>query len=541
MRTPPAAVLPLVALCAAVVLSGCGEPERGPAAPTHKIAQGVTLRYWTPRWLESLRADKAGALELYRKLEEVTGIHIELVFPSGGSAQSQLESLKASGQMPDIMEWSWYRSYPGGPAKAIDDGLVASLGELIPQHAPNLFRLLQQAPEIARAIATPDGRYYAFPDLRSDAATRARSGPLIRKDWLDKVGMQPPESLEQWHEMLLQFKRTPFGTPFGGAEYPFFVLSYKPWLSDELTVPYFFDSNAFAGAYGLSHGFYRRGDAFAYGPALPEYRQVLELLLTWFQEGLIHPSVLDPEAGRNWIEVVAKCGAWIGGVDAASFLNPIKYVPAPLPRKGSSGDAATLGSAIPSAYGGSRSAASRYRTEAVRWLDVAYGEWGARLFNFGIEGSTYALRGGLPELTKEVVAEIERGGSVEGATVEGLYGYSRGILGGPFDLSVSLYRYHLEALMPGASGVVMGWQAGSYTDPLFLLGLDGASQERLPGVFGAIREHAERNVLALISGRRPLAELDRFAKELDELGLPEALELLRREDAATRTRPLVFR
>ena len=65
--------------------------------------------------------------------------------------------------------------------------------------------------------------------------------------------------------------------------------------------------------------------------------------------------------------------------------------------------------------------------------------------------------------------------------------------------------------------------------------------ERPPGVFGAIREHTYRNVLAFISGRRPVADFDRFVKELDDLGLPQALETLRREDRAWKARRPVMR
>jgi hypothetical protein len=95
--------------------------------------------------------------------------------------------------------------------------------------------------------------------------------------------------------------------------------------------------------------------------------------------------------------------------------------------------------------------------------------------------------------------------------------------------------------MPGGSATVMGWREGSYEDPLPLIGVDPASEQRLPGVFGAIREHTYRGVLEFISGQRPISELGSFDRELDELGLPDALEILRREDRALQSRQPAMR
>jgi len=76
---------------------------------------------------------------------------------------------------------------------------------------------------------------------------------------------------------------------------------------------------------------------------------------------------------------------------------------------------------------------------------------------------------------------------------------------------------------------------------LALIGIDFSAEGRPPGAFGEIREHTYRNVLAFISGRRPLEELDRFAEELDERGLQGALETLERAELALRSRPSLVR
>src|SRR5512135_2837115 len=85
----------VVVLCSALTLAACERSESAQATPPGAIARGVTLRYWAPRWTESLRAEDATGLALYRKLEQFTGIHVEFTFPTSGLAQGQLEQLKA--------------------------------------------------------------------------------------------------------------------------------------------------------------------------------------------------------------------------------------------------------------------------------------------------------------------------------------------------------------------------------------------------------------------------------------------------------------
>jgi len=499
-------------------------------------------------WSDDLFA-AASADKLYEKLEQVTGVHVELITAKSMLAAEQLKELKASGSMPDIIEWSWLRSYPGGPGKAIDDGLIVSLAELIPRHAPNLLRLLREDVEVARAICTADGRYYAFPDLRVDPAVRAQVGAFFRKDWLEKVKMDPPTTLDQWHEVLRAFKRASFGTASGVPPYPFFILAWVRWWAAPMSVPARLEivglspSNGFAGAYGVAHGFYRRDERIRYGPAEPEYAEVLALLASWYAEGLIHPAIAEPDRGQDWIQVIASCGSWFASYDFVGWMKPLRYVPAPLPRRDSG--SAFLGPTVSSPCVGRSAAAvsatSAHVTEAVRWLDVAYGEWGKRLFNFGIKGASYTIERGDPVLVDSVTSDLARGGAKGESTWEGLYRYSRGLFGGPFDVSAELYRQQVEALMPGGEATILGWKAGAQVDPLVAIEDDPDAREALEEMLGPLQDYSNRQVLRFISGQRALSELRTFVRELDERGLEHILEILNRADEAWRRKAVLVR
>ena len=55
----------------------------------------------------------------------------------------------ADGNLPDIIEYGWV-GYPGGPEKAISDGVIIALNDVIDQYCPNLKKYLSENPDIDR-------------------------------------------------------------------------------------------------------------------------------------------------------------------------------------------------------------------------------------------------------------------------------------------------------------------------------------------------------------------------------------------------------
>ena len=45
------------------------------------------------------------------------------------------------------------------------------------------------------------------------------SGPILRKDWLDELGLEVPETIDEWENVLAQFKEKK------GATAPLTILS----------------------------------------------------------------------------------------------------------------------------------------------------------------------------------------------------------------------------------------------------------------------------------------------------------------------------
>jgi putative aldouronate transport system substrate-binding protein len=114
--------------------------------------------------------------------------------------------LVASGKYPDVIEFDWLHSCAGGPSKAIKDGVIVRLNDLIDKYASNYTKVLSDHPEWRRQVVTDEGDIYAFPFRRSDPVLLTFTGPVIRQDWLDKVSLKVPTTLDDWHTMLNAFK-----------------------------------------------------------------------------------------------------------------------------------------------------------------------------------------------------------------------------------------------------------------------------------------------------------------------------------------------
>lgn len=153
-------VLAIALAAATVALAGCnkgtvGEVEIGEEkyGKTYPIKTEETLTYWMPMTANiSTNASNYGDLPVAKELEKRTGIKVKYIHPSLTNKVEKFNLMVASGEFPDIIEYSW-ESY--GPDKAIKDGIILPLNDLIDAYAPNVKKIYDENPEIAKtAIQT---------------------------------------------------------------------------------------------------------------------------------------------------------------------------------------------------------------------------------------------------------------------------------------------------------------------------------------------------------------------------------------------------
>lgn len=282
------------------------DEDKGKSEGSSKITdKPVKLTYW-----ENLNANVAanhanlGDTKMAKEFQERTGVEIEYLHPPQGQAGEQFNLMIATDELPDLIGYGWL-SYPGGPGKAIADNIIVELNDLVDQYAPNFKKVLESDPMIDKMSKTDDGKYYMFPCIMGGERNMVSYGPVMRKDWLDDLGLEVPTTIDEWYDVLIAF-RDQKNAP-------------APFLGNDIT--------RMACAFDIVDGFYQEDGNIKYGPIEPSYRDYLETMNRWYKEGLIDPdyAALDG-AARDAKITGGETGAFFGwsGSGIQRYLTTMK-------------------------------------------------------------------------------------------------------------------------------------------------------------------------------------------------------------------------
>lgn len=386
-----------LAICLVVVPVASAELGRITTEP-------LTLDYWIPLGAKASQVITSNAeIPVYDVFEEKTGVNINWIHPSATDAGTQLSLMIASQQLPDMIFYNW-TSFSGGLAKALADNVIIPLNDMIDQYAPNYKALLDAHPDLAKQVSLDDGTIALFPSARTDMAVRVWFGPQIRQDWLESVGKEIPNSIDDWYDVLKAFKENDVnknGDP--NDEIPFVAAGASNLNSYLLS---------FAGAYGLVRAdFCLKDDRVVFSPAEPAYKDFLTEMNKWYTEGLLDPDFAAVDgAGVKSLVTSNQAGAYFGSLagNLGAYNTALqevcpegKIVSAPW-ASGAAGIAYQNEAEHTKAYNGAGAVittACRNVEAAVKWLDAHYSAEGSMLMNFGIEGLSYEMIDGYPTFT----------------------------------------------------------------------------------------------------------------------------------------------
>lgn len=398
-------VLSLVTACGN---SGTTKEASGSTAPagTASVSKDpVKVTLWTPMNPNAKAVVKSlNELPMVQEWAKKTNVTFDFQHSSGNTPQDDVQQygvMVASNNLPDSMLWNW-NSVQGGTSKMFKDGTIIKLNDLIEKNAPNLKKILDANPQIAKQIKADNGDIYALPHLKVGQYGQYKtfSGMVIRQDWLEELGLQAPETIDEWETVLRAFKEKKGVIPFTlNKSYP---LSFAD----------------FAGAYGVAgmstianaSSFYVDGGKVKFGPTQPEFKQYLATMQKWYKEGLIDPDFASNDTKTMDAKITSgKAGAFYGFIggsigtytpalqktDPKAKLAAVQY---PVLKKGeepkfvqASWEYDNIGTVITSA--------NKHAAETVKAIDYLYSDEGAMLKNFGVEGQTYTKVDGQPKYT----------------------------------------------------------------------------------------------------------------------------------------------
>lgn len=419
----------LVCLMALTMLPSALLAE-APAGPAEVPAEGYPIQledgsplklvYWAPlNGNVSANYTNLGDTPIYQELMERTGVEIEFLHPAAGNDNEALTLMLSGGDLPDLIEYTW-RTFPGGPAKAVSDYAILPLNDLLEENAPGLSSYLAKNDRVRQQIMTDDGTIYSFPFIRGDVGLQVAGGLVVREDWLNDLELEVPETIEDWETMLTQFKDEK------GAIAP---LTYEPYTMSWAL---------FQGAYGVGEGFYLKEDGtVAYGPIEPGYKDFLETFSRWYQNGLIDPDIANASGQTvNAYMTGGQSGAttgWIasrmGVLMTAGVEQDENYSVVAAPNPVSEGievnrfgqydfEAPPQATAI--------TPDCEHPELAAKFLDYGYTDEGHILMNFGIEGESFEFVDGYPTYTEDITNNPDK------PFAQALAAYVRSNYSGPF-------------------------------------------------------------------------------------------------------------
>ena len=226
-------------------------------------------------------------------LEEKTNVHIDWELVPSEEAESKLNLMIASGDIPEII---FSIASPSQAQLYGSQGLFLPLNDLIAEHAPRLQKMFEVYPRAKDVATSKDGNIYIMPNVEDCFQCSLAARLWIYQPWLDALGLDMPETTDELEQVLLAFKnQDPNGNgiadeiPFSGT------LSLDAW-------------NGPLDRYFMNSFLYNPGQFGGGGPWLvlqdgnvtpvynqPEWREGLRYLHRLYAQGLIDPQTFTQD------------------------------------------------------------------------------------------------------------------------------------------------------------------------------------------------------------------------------------------------------
>lgn len=198
-------------MAAGAMLGGCGSNDReeGQPVPSGSAAPGVQSEAPpAKRGSLSVTIYDRGQISpdegtydsnrWTRWINEHGPVDVKFVpVPRTGSEQ-KIPVLFASGDAPDlVLEFS-----ASMRSQLWNQKQLLPLDDVIDQYSTEYKQLLERFPQLKKVTSMPDGKIYQIGKVMKPTALTVM---VVRKDWLDKLNLQVPETVEEFYDVAYAF------------------------------------------------------------------------------------------------------------------------------------------------------------------------------------------------------------------------------------------------------------------------------------------------------------------------------------------------
>ncbi len=289
-----------LAACAAAGTPGAAAPqgESAPAAAEEDWEDGPLVPYPEPvtiTWgvadshvMQFFNGDTWDDNVWSRLIKEKLNIDLKVAFTADSATdayRNKLNTLLASGELPDIISHSDYTYF----RQAVDAGYIADIGDIFEEYATDAVKEYRELyPESFNGV-TVDGKLYGFPHM--DDHFHQAAFLWIRDDWLENLGAERPQTVEEMVELARRFT---FEDPDGNG----IDDTYGFGLQANVVTNNVGTLMGLAGAFGVpGYGpnavFYRdENNEMTFAWIQPGMKECLALVHQMYEEGLIDPEFM---------------------------------------------------------------------------------------------------------------------------------------------------------------------------------------------------------------------------------------------------------
>ena len=429
-------------------------------------------------------------------------------------SREAMNLLIAQGNLPDIVGGAAIQQPVNqfGP-----QGAFVPLNDLVKEHAPHIQAFWDTHPGLQEAISSYDGNYYYIPYLPDGKFGRAW---YIRQDWLDKLGLEQPQTVDEYHDVLVAFRDQ---DPNGNGkkdEIPYFARQWEE-VNRLLTL-----WDARSSGSDTYHDFFVEDGMVKHPYAQESYRDGLSNIAAWYKEGLIDPEIFTRGSSSRDFLLSENLGGsthdWFAStsgynealVDKVPGFNFIPF----LPPASAGGVRMEEHRRIPiKPDGWAISYMNKNPVETIKYFDFWFTDQGRLLSNFGVEGKTWDMVDGQPVYKKEVLTSDQAVNSqmyLEGAQLP--RGYFQD------------YRYEIQWTSEAALKGIELYEANDLLIPDFLgVALNEDEQVVYDKYWPSLRTYMLERQQAWILGTGDVkADWADYVSQLDRLGYSQVLEVM---------------
>lgn len=466
-------------------------------------------------------ADDWNDVLLLNEYEEMSNVNIQWqMVPADGLEEKRNLALSQGNDLPDVF---YAANIPVSDIQKYgEQGIFIPLNDLIEEHAPNLYKILEENPDIKKGLTFPDGNIYSVPTIYSPDFQSLLIGAKgwVNGEWLEQLGMDNPETTEEFYEYLKAVKNTDLN---GNGENDEIPLSSVAEMSRII--------HWISGAFGVQNKGQLHtlidedpssGDIRFY-PISEQYKEMLTYLNRLFEEELIEPNIYSLEVDQHLAHAAEN------RYGAVQFYNPVElygeeiggqFIPGNA-LEGPDGTKMYTGITSPlRSLGNFLITNENEHPEAtLRWIDYFYTEEGMKMFFMGIEGVTYEETEDGPKLKEEITNNpdgltltqalaqyiINPGGNHPVMVTDD---YFTGSENNPLDHEAAklLEPYLIDEI----------WPAFTYT---------ADENKRMTILSTDLSKYVQEMQAQFITGEVSFDKWDDYVKEIEKIGLEEYMEI----------------